>query len=68
MKVEQREPGGGGDSQLSNRKKQPYEKPTLRTIGLVTEEVLSVGCKLQNGPGGPIGATCTSASCFSPGS
>ncbi len=27
----------------------PYEKPVLRTINLVAEEVLGVGCKLQTG-------------------
>ena len=41
---------------------------TLDGIELVAEEVLSVGCKLSTGPGGPIGATCTSASCFTDGS
>ena len=48
--------------------KLPYAKPRLRTIELVAEEVLSVGCKLATGPGGPIGATCTAAACFADGS
>ena len=48
--------------------KQPYEKPGFHTIDLAAEEVLSVGCKLDGGPGGPIGASCTASSCFSAGS
>ena len=51
-----------------HRLRRPYEKPTLRTIDLVAEEVLSVGCKMAIAPGGPVGATCTAASCFSDGS
>ncbi len=50
------------------RAKQPYEKPCFHTIDLAAEEVLAVGCKLDGGPGGPIGATCTSSSCFAAGS
>ncbi len=48
--------------------KLPYEKPRFRTIDLAAEEVLAVGCKLDGGPGGPIGASCTASSCFSAGS
>ncbi len=48
--------------------RQPYEKPRFRTIDLAAEEVLAVGCKLDGGPGGPIGASCTAASCFAAGS
>lgn len=48
--------------------KLPYEKPSFHTIDLAAEEVLSVGCKLDGGPGGPIGASCTASSCFSAGS
>lgn len=29
--------------------KQPYEKPKLRTIELVAEEVLGIGCKMAGG-------------------
>ena len=45
-----------------------YEKPHVRTIDLAAEEVLAVGCKLDSGPGGPIGASCTASSCFAAGS
>ncbi len=48
--------------------RQPYEKPCFRTIDLAAEEVLAVGCKLDGGPGGPIGASCTASSCFAAGS
>ena len=50
------------------RQRLPYEKPHLRVIELVADEVLAVGCKLSTGPGGPIGATCTAAACFADGS
>ena len=59
------EPMSGSSAGRSRLK---YEKPRMRVIDLVAEEVLSVGCKLSTGPGGPIGATCTSASCFAEGS
>lgn len=45
-----------------------YQKPHVRTIDLAAEEVLAVGCKLESGPGGPIGASCTASSCFAAGS
>lgn len=48
--------------------KKPYEKPVLRTIDLVAEEVLAVGCKLADAGGGPFGLTCLSSSCFNAGS
>ncbi|MEM6453613.1 MAG: hypothetical protein AAF772_00825 [Acidobacteriota bacterium] len=51
----------------SNSSRQPYEPPALRTISLVAEEVLSVGCKLGAGPG-PFGATCDAVPCNQPGS
>ncbi|MEM7349307.1 MAG: hypothetical protein AAF657_00780 [Acidobacteriota bacterium] len=57
---------GGEEGAREHRK--PYEKPHLRTIDLAAEEVLAVGCKLDAGPGGPIGASCTAASCFAAGS
>ena len=49
-------------------RRRPYEKPRLHAIRLAADEVLAVGCKLDGGPGGPIGANCTSSSCFSAGS
>ena len=48
--------------------RRPYEKPRVQAISLVAEEVLAVGCKLPDGPGGPIGANCTASACFAPGS
>lgn len=42
--------------------KKPYEKPQLRTVSLVAEEVLAVGCKLGTGPG-PMGANCLAVPC-----
>lgn len=60
-----------GDStagRTSRPRREPYDKPRMRTIELVAEEVLAVGCKLSVAPGGPVGATCTAASCFAEGS
>lgn len=42
--------------------KKRYEKPQLRTVSLVAEEVMAVGCKLGSGPG-PIGANCLAVPC-----
>ncbi len=56
------------DGAASPGARRPYEKPCFHTIDLAAEEVLAVGCKLDGGPGGPIGASCTASSCFSAGS
>lgn len=48
-------------------RKQPYQKPSLRTINLLAEEVLAVGCKLPAGAG-PAAGTCLAVQCFNPGS
>ncbi len=58
----------GAPSAPAAKSRQPYEKPRFRTIDLAAEEVLAVGCKLDGGPGGPIGASCTASSCFAAGS
>lgn len=50
------------------RTRQQYEKPSLLVISLVAEEVLAVGCKLDGGGSGPIGASCTASACQAPGS
>ena len=42
--------------------KKRYEKPELRTVSLVAEEVMAVGCKLGSGPG-PVGANCLAVPC-----
>ncbi len=65
-------PGSGGavssGGAAESKTRQPYQKPRFRTIDLAAEEVLAVGCKLDGGPGGPIGASCTASACFSAGS
>lgn len=48
-------------------KKRPYEKPKLRRIGLVADEVLAAGCKLGQ-QSGPRGANCRGVPCSKPGS
>ena len=43
--------------------KRPYEKPRLRSIPLVAEEVLAVGCKMAHGAPGRTGGHCGFAPC-----
>jgi hypothetical protein len=56
-------------NQDKQKKKGAYQKPRLRTIELLAEEVLAVGCKtLTNpgiNPGSPI--SCTGIVCAMPG-
>jgi hypothetical protein len=47
--------------------KRQYEKPTLRRIGLVADEVLAAGCKIGS-QAGPRGANCRGIPCSKPGS
>ena len=62
-------PDGSADLEAApENRRRPYEKPRLHAIRLAADEVLAVGCKLDGGPGGPIGANGTSSSCFSAGS
>lgn len=52
-------------------KKIPYEKPVLRRITLVAEEVLAVGCKTAStNPGGVMlgGPACVANPCAGTGS
>jgi hypothetical protein len=42
--------------------KKRYEKPEVRIVSLVAEEVMAVGCKLGTGPG-PYGSTCMAVPC-----
>jgi len=56
------------DQKEQQVRKQPYEKPRLRVIELVAEEVLGVGCKTAGG-GGPIVPPCVASGCVTiPGS
>ena len=48
-------------------KKRRYEKPELRRIGLVADEVLAAGCKIGV-QSGPRGANCRGIPCSKPGS
>ncbi len=51
-----------------NKSKLPYEKPKLRTIPLVAEEVLAVFCKMASGAPGKNSGHCGFAPCSVPGS
>jgi len=56
------------DEKTENRDRQPYEKPGLRAIELVAEEVLGVGCKLDDGgEPAPLGTNCTDGGCAEAG-
>jgi len=62
-------------SQACDQKKQPYEKPDIKAIELVADEVLAVGCKTSiagsGGKGKPVAPpfSCTGPSaCYSLGS
>lgn len=44
-----------------------YEKPMIRTIPLVAEEVLAVSCKSVSGAPGKNGHQCGTAPCSVPG-
>ena len=58
----------GADNRSGGGSRLHYEKPSLLVISLVAEEVLAVGCKLDGGGSGPIGASCTASACQAPGS
>jgi hypothetical protein len=45
--------------------KRAYEKPTLRTIELVAEEVLGIGCKASPISPSQVGGFCAADSCSS---
>ncbi len=47
--------------------KQPYEKPKLRSIPLVAEEVLAISCKQSSGAPGKHTHRCGIAPCSVPG-
>lgn len=47
--------------------KKPYQKPELKTIELVADEVLGIGCK-NDSSSAPTGFTCTSNNCQITGS
>jgi hypothetical protein len=51
-----------------DKSKLPYEKPKLRTIPLVAEEVLAIFCKTANGAPGKNTGRCGFAPCSVPGS
>ena len=56
--------------QKGDKKKRAYQKPRLRTIRLLAEEVLAVGCKTPNAPGSIPGTaiSCLGVVCAMPGS
>lgn len=51
------------DGEKESNKRLPYEKPRLRTISLVAEEVLAVNCKQFTGAPGKNTKGCGATSC-----
>lgn len=51
-----------------SRGRRAYTKPKLRSIDLVADQVLAVGCKLSTGGSAPAGFTCTATGCSAAGS
>jgi len=56
------------DVERTPGQKQPYEKPVLRTIELVAEEVLAYGCKLGTPKAGYGRPSCMVRPCTGKGS
>lgn len=59
------------ENNKKNPDKKPYQKPKLRTIELVADEVLAVGCKVQNGTTGfdnPKSSCAFPRTCYGEGS
>ncbi len=56
-------------SSRSGSAKIPYEKPAIKTIELVAEEVLGIGCKTGAAPAGvPDAQICAVTACDQEGS
>lgn len=55
------------DSGKEPNKRLPYEKPKLRIISLVAEEVLAINCKQASGAPGRLGRTCGNNACRTTG-
>lgn len=60
-------------TEKNNKDKRPYERPKLRVIDLVADEVLAIGCKLSGGGQTAYGNTtynwCTLPNrCYNPAS
>jgi hypothetical protein len=54
---------------FKSEKKNVYEKPGLRIISLETEQVLIIGCKLEDGGSAPTDpVTCIGVVCAEAGS
>lgn len=56
------------ENQDKKRTNEPYEKPVLRKIDLIAEEVLAVGCKSQVSGSAPRGTPCMVSNCSKRGS
>jgi hypothetical protein len=55
------------ESKKGTKSRLPYEKPRLRTIPLVAEEVLAVRCKQALGAPGKNKKGCGNISCITTG-
>jgi len=55
-------------SKNEREEKIAYEKPELKVIELVADEVLGIGCKMDGGSAGVPDGICAITSCSSEGS
>jgi hypothetical protein len=55
------------DNKQESDNKLPYEKPRLRTIPLVAEEVLAIKCKVSLGSPGKAVHGCGNVNCSTTG-
>ena len=49
------------------KERRPYERPTLMRVGLVADQVLAVGCKLDTGGSAALAVPCTANNCNTAG-
>jgi hypothetical protein len=56
------------NSSEKNKIRKPYEKPDLRPIELVTEEVMGIGCKNNQGGFNVASTPCMANQCVKNGS
>ncbi len=52
----------------ATRRKEPYERPTIRRVKIVRSELAVTGCKTRGGGPGPTFGGCQRSNCRSLGS
>jgi hypothetical protein len=54
--------------QASTPEKQPYQRPEIRRVNIVPDEMAAAGCKTQTAKKGPTGNGCFFGMCSTVGS